>query len=168
VLHVFKSLPLVRETHRSESLPERARAYGRDTITLGWEERLRARGRRRSDGGFEFGTTLLRGTTLHAGDCFVLDEPAIVVTVTERLERVFVVEPPTPMEWGLFAYCIGNSHQPLMLTTTAIVCPDVPGMEHVLAYHGIPFSRSTLAFTPVSLAGDLDLLGHRHSPERAP
>ncbi len=91
---------------------------------------------------------------------------AIVVTVVERLEPVFVVEPPTAAEWGLFAYCIGNSHQPLMLTTTAIVCPDVPGMEHVLAYHGIPFSRSTRAFTPVSLGGELFVAGHQHNPER--
>jgi urease accessory protein UreE len=168
LLHVFKSLPVVHEIHRSDALPERARTYKHDTITLGWEERLRARGRRRSDAGLEFGTTLPRGTTLGAGDCLVLDEAETVVTVAERLEPVFVVEPPTPAEWGLFAYCIGNSHQPMMLTTTAIVCPDVPGMEHVLAYHGIPFSRSTRAFTPVGLGGELFATGHQHNPKQAP
>jgi urease accessory protein UreE len=168
MLHVFTSLPIVRDIHRADALPERARAYGRDLITLGWEERLKARGRRRSDGGLEFGTTLPRGTTLCAGDSFVFDEQAIVVTVAERLERVFVVEPPTPVEWGLFAYCIGNSHQPLMLTAAAIVCPDVPGMEQVLTYHGIAFSRSIRAFTPVSLGGELPGAGHQHNPERAP
>ena len=89
------------------------------------------------------------------------------MSVTERLERVFVVELLTPLEWGLFAYCIGNSHQPVMLTAAAIVCPDVPGMEHVLTYYGIPFSRSTRAFTPVSLGGGLSVAEHQHTPERA-
>ena len=34
----------------------------------------------------------------------------------------------------------------------AIVCPDVPGMEQVLTYHVIPFTREQRAFTPVSQA----------------
>ncbi len=163
MLQVFKSIPVARETFPADALPESARAYGRDTITLGWGERLKARGRRQSDGGLEFGTALPRGTTLRGGDCFVLEGAAIVVAVAERLEPVFVIEPRTPAEWGLFAYCIGNSHQPLMLTAAAIVCPEVTGMEQVLTYHGIPFSRATRAFTPVGPGVEV---GHQHSPER--
>src|SRR6185503_16264789 len=120
---------VVRAICRADALPEGTGAYRRDTITLGWEERLKTRGRRRSDGGFEFGTTLARGTTLRDGDAFVLPEEMIVVVVVERPEAVFVIEPRMPAEWGLFAYCIGNSHQPLMFTAGAIVCPDVTGME---------------------------------------
>jgi urease accessory protein UreE len=166
MLHVFKSLPVAREIHRAEALPERARGFVRHTITLGWEERLKARGRRRSDGGLEFGTALPRGTTLAEGDCFVLDEAAIVVAVAERLEPLFVIEPRTPVEWGLYAYCIGNSHQPLMLTAAGIVCPDVAGMEQVLTYHRIPFSRAAGPFTPTSLGGEY-VPGHQHGPGRA-
>ena len=165
MLHVFKSLPVAREVQRADALPGRARAYRHDTITLGWEERLRARSRRRSDGGFEFGTTLPRGTTLREGDGFVFEEARIVVTVVERPEPVFVIEPRSPAEWGLFAYCIGNSHQPLMVMSTALVCPDVPGMEQVLTYHGIPFSRANRSFTPAGLGLDPYVAGHQHTAE---
>ena len=164
MLEVFKFIPVVRETCRADALPDAVRAYARETLTLGWEERLKTRGRRRSDAGIEFATALERGTVLRGGDCFVVDEASLVVVVVERLENVFVIEPRTPAEWGLFAYCIGNSHQPLMLVDAAIVCPDLPGMEQVLLYHGIPFSRSVRTFTPVGLAGKPYGEGHRHRP----
>ncbi len=162
MLQVFKPLPTARETCRTDTLPERARAYARDTITLGWEERLKVRARRRSDGGVEFGAVLDRGTMLRGGDCFILDDPPLVVSVVEQREAVFVIEPRTSADWGRFAYQIGNSHQPMMLTDTAIVCPDVLGMEQVLAYHGIPFTRATRVFTPLGYASDL--AAHRHQP----
>ena len=110
----------------------------------------RARGRRRTDGGIEFGTALPRGTVLRDGDCLVLDQDRLVVVVVALDEPVFVIAPATPVEWGLFAYHIGNSHQPLMLTDEAIVCPDVPGVEQVLTYHGIPYVRGRRHFTPVT------------------
>jgi urease accessory protein len=154
---VFRSLPIVHETYREESCPPRARAYRRDTITLSWEDRLKSRGRRRSDGGLEFGTALPRGTTLRAGDCLVLDDTSTLVLVVERPEPVFVIEPQTPSEWARFAYHIGNSHQPVMITDRAIVCPELPGMGQVLEQHAIRFSRDVRPFTP--LAPPVD---HRH------
>ena len=163
MLQVFKSIPVVRETHRADALPERARGYVRDTITLGWEERLRARGRRRSDRGVEFGAALRRGMVLRAHDCFVLEGPALVVEVIEREEQVLVIEPSTPPEWALFGYYIGNSHQPVMVTEGAIVCPDVPGMAQVLEQHAVPFSRAMQPFTPVGLLTDF-ASGHQHLP----
>jgi urease accessory protein UreE len=164
VLQVFKTLPVARETCRADGLPARAHAYVRDTITLGWEDRLKARGRRRSDGGLEFGTALSRGTVLVEGDCFVIDESARVVAVIERGEAVFVIVPATAAEWGRFAYCIGNSHQPIMIQNDAIICPDASGMEQVLTYHGIPFSRSVRPFTPLGPAGGPYAAGHQHQP----
>lgn len=159
MLHVFKALPVASEVHASDAVPERARAYRHDTLTLGWEDRLKARGRRRSDSGFQFGTTLPRGTVLRDGDCLVIDDLHLVVLVAALDEPVFVVQPRTPAEWALFAYYIGNSHQPLMLADDGIVCPVVPGMEQVLTYHEIPYSRATRAFTPVGQATD-----HQHRP----
>lgn len=157
MLQVFRTLPVASAVYRADGLPEAARGYARDTITLGWEERLRGRSRRRSDGGVDFGTALPRGVVLRDADCFVLEGPALVVKVVERDEPVLVVEPRTAAEWGLYAYFIGNSHQPVMITDRAMICPDVPGMEQVLTQHGIGYSRSTRPFTPVSL-----LLDHRH------
>lgn len=139
-LPVFKSVPVVHERHAAESLPAHACGYARDTVTLGWEERLRARGRRRSDGGIEFGTALPRGTVLRGGDLLVLDHPALLVRVIEREESVLIVRPAATPDWALFAYLIGNSHQPVMIAADGLVCPDVPGMEQVLAHHRIPFT----------------------------
>ena len=149
MLQVFKTLPVVYEIHRAESLPEAVRTYTRDSVTLGWEDRLRGRGRRRSDAGVDFGTALPRGAILRAGDCFVLDVHRLVIEVIEREEMVLVVEPATTEEWGLFGYHIGNSHQPVMMTGRAIVCPDIPGMQQVLDQHGIAFVRAKQRFTPV-------------------
>jgi urease accessory protein len=157
VLQVFKSLPVVHDVVRQGSLPAAASGYARDTITLGWEERLKARGRRRSDGGTEFGTALPRGTVLSAGDCLICDPLAQLFVVIERDEPVLIVEPCTAVEWGLFAYYIGNSHQPVMLTEREIVCADLPGMDQVLEQHAIAFTRATRPFTPVGLLAD-----HRH------
>jgi urease accessory protein len=159
MLNAFKSLPIARAIHRADDLPAAARVYASDTVTLGWEERIRARGRRRSDGGIEFGTALDRGTVLRAGDCFVLEPISTVVTVVERPEAVFVIEPKTPSEWALFAYHIGNCHQPLMVTDEAIVCADLPGMRDALEYHRIPFTEQTQPFTPV-----IDAAAHTHQP----
>jgi urease accessory protein len=158
MLEVFRSLPVARAVCSVDALPAAVSAYARDTVTLGWEDRLKARGRRRSDGGLEFGTTLSRGTVLRDGDCLVLDPDRVVVVVVALEEPVFVIEPATPADFGLFAYHIGNSHQPLMLTPREIICPDVPGMEQVLTYHAIPYVRDLRRFTPVSQVPDH---GHR-------
>jgi urease accessory protein len=142
---------------REGDIPEAARSYARDTVTLGWEDRTHVHGRRRTDGGVEFGTSLPRGTVLRAGDCFVLEEPRLVVSIIERAEPVFVVEPRTPQEWALFAYHIGNRHQPVMITGAALVCPDVPGVEQLLQQHRMPYARATQPFTPVATVA-----GHGH------
>jgi urease accessory protein len=159
MLNAFKSLPIARTIYQAENLPGAAREYAADTATLGWEERLRTRGRRMSDGGVMFGTTLARGTVLRGGDCFVLDQIATVVTVVEMPEAVFVVAPRTPSEWALFAYHIGNCHQPLMVTDEALICADLPGMKEVLDYHRIPFTCRVQPFTPV-----VDAAAHTHRP----
>jgi urease accessory protein len=159
MLHAFTSLPISRAVYRAETLPGAARAYAADTVTMGWEDRLRTRGRRKSDRGVEFGTALARGTVLRAGDCFVLDAVATVVTVVERPEAVFVVEPRTPSEWALFAYHIGNCHQPLMVTDEAIVCADLPGLREALEYHRIPFTEGIRPFTPI-----VGIAAHTHQP----
>jgi urease accessory protein len=151
-------LLVVDHLYRDASLPETSRAYARDTVTLGWEERVRAHGRRQSDGGLEFAVALPRGSVVRAGDCFVLDEARAIVTVVERQEPVFVIEPRSASDWALYAYQIGNRHQPIMITGGFIACPDVPGMEQLLHQHHIPFRRATQPFTPVSGSGG----GHQH------
>jgi urease accessory protein len=148
---------IIERLYREPDVPEGTRAYTRDTVTLGWEDRTHAHGRRRTDGGVEFGTALPRGTVLRAGDGLVLDAERLVVTVVERPEEVFVIEPRTAHEWALFAYHIGNRHQPLMITEQGLVCPDVPGVEQLLQQHKMPYARATLPFTPAATVA-----GHQH------
>ena len=143
-------MTVVERVCREDDIPEAARGYARDTVTLGWEDRTHVHGRRRTDGGIEFGTSLPRGTVLRAGDRFVLDEPQLIVTIVERPEPVFVIEPRTPQQWALFAYHIGNRHQPVMITGAALVCPDVPGVEQLLQQHRMPYTRATQPFTPAA------------------
>jgi urease accessory protein len=152
-----REMTIVEGLYSIASLPIAAAAYRRDTITLGWEERMRAHGRRVSDGGIEFGTSLPRATVLHGGDLFVLDEEQVVCEVVERSEPVFLIEPRSTQEWAAFAYQIGNRHQPVMITDTALVCPDVPGVEPLLQQHAMPYERATRPFTPLA-----NVIGHSH------
>jgi len=57
--------------------------HPRDSITLGWEDRLKGRARRRTDGGVEFGTALPRGTVLREGDCLALENPRTEVVALD-------------------------------------------------------------------------------------
>jgi len=150
-------MTIIERVYRERDLPEPVRGFERDTVTLGWEERSRAHALRRTDNGVEFGTSLPRGTVLRGGDCLVLDDERLVVAVAERLEQVFLVEPRSASEWALFAYHIGNRHQPLMITDEALVCPDAPGVEQVLQQHQMPYTRATRTFTPATAVA-----GHSH------
>jgi urease accessory protein len=105
----------------------------------------------------EFGTSLPRGTVLRGGDCLVLEDARLVVTVVERPEPVFVIEPRSASEWALFAYHIGNRHQPVMITDRALVCPDVAGVEQLLQQHRMPYTRAMMPFTPAATVA-----GHAH------
>ena len=158
---MFKSLPVAKNTARYDALPAEAMGFARHAVTLGWEERLRTRARRKSDGGFEFATALPRGTILNQDDCFMFAAERTIVCVVELAEPMLVVRPANHREWGLFAYHIGNSHQPMMITDDAMVCPDALGMDQILAYHGIPFLREQRRFTPIGQVAD-----HQHQLSR--
>jgi urease accessory protein len=141
-------MTVVECVHRAVDLPAPAYTYAVDTVTLGWEERVQGHGRRRTDRGVEFGLSLPRGTVLRADDCLVLDEEQTLVKVVERPESVFVIEPRSVTDWALYAYHIGNRHQPLMVTDHGLVCPDAPGVEQLLHQQHIPYTRGTRPFTP--------------------
>jgi urease accessory protein len=150
-------MTIVQHVFSETTLPGRSRAFARDTVTLGWEDRVRAHGRRTTDGGVEFGTSLTRGIVLRAGDLFVLEEEQIVCAVVERPDPVFVVTPRSPIEWATFAYHIGNRHHPVMVTADALVCPDAPGVEQLLQQHKMPYERSMRPFAPL-----VKTTGHSH------
>jgi urease accessory protein len=150
-------MTITERVYQEPNVPNEARAFTRDTVTLGWEDRTHVHGRRKTDGGVEFGMALPRGTVLHTGDVLVLGGEQLVVMVIERPEAVFVISPRGAPEWALFAYHIGNRHQPVMITDHTLVCPDVPGVEQLLQQHKMPYSRATLPFTPAAT-----VVGHQH------
>ena len=150
-------MTVVERLYTESDLPPSTRSYRRDTVTLGWEARTHVHGRRTTDGGVEFATSLPRGTVLRDGDCLVLDPERIIVSVVAKPEAVFVVEPRSAQEWALFAYHIGNRHQPVMITDAALVCPEGAGAEQLLMQHRMTFRRAAMPFTPVAAVG-----GHQH------
>jgi urease accessory protein UreE len=154
---MFKSLPIAKRVDRFDALSAEVLAFERDTVTLGWEDRLKTRSRRQSDGGIEYATALPRGTIIYEGDCFVFEARRIVIRVVELEEPMLVVRPASNVEWGLFAYHIGNSHQPMMIAGDAMICPDALGMDQILAFHQIPFVREHRRFTPIGQMSD-----HQH------
>src|SRR5437773_12140108 len=109
-------MTVVERIYREPELPGGARSYDRDTITLGWEERTHAHGRRRTDGGVEFGTSLPRATVLNDGDCLLLGRERLVVSVLERAEPVVLIEPRDASERALTSHHLANLHQSVMIT----------------------------------------------------
>jgi urease accessory protein UreE len=147
---LFRRLPIADAVFRLDRLPAGLLAQPRDRVTLGWQDRTTPRARLRTEGGVEFGTSLAPGVVLREGDCLALEQPPLVVLVCEREEAVLVVRTASAAQAARWAYCIGNSHQPLMVADDVLICADVPGMEQVLAYHSIPFTREQRTFTPES------------------
>ena len=150
-------MTVAERVYSQSELPDDARSYARDTVTLGWEDRTHVHGRRRTDGGVEFGTALPRGSVLRTGDCLLLADERLIVAIVERDEPVFVLEPGHASEWARYAYHIGNRHQPLMITDDALICPDTPGVEQLLQQHRMSYTRASRPFTPAATVA-----GHTH------
>jgi len=117
---------VIEAIHREDALPATARGYARDTITLGWEDRLHGRPRRRDR---------IRSAPSAGHDPARPRLPAPRRGEGRRRCRratgagVFLIEPRTPQQWGPYSYHVGNRH---------------------------PFARATLAFTPAGSASGHD------------
>ena len=109
---LFRTVPVASTVVRPGQLSLACAAWPSHTVTMGWEDRLKARGRRCTDDGIEFATALPRGTALHEGDCLPLDAPQIVVVVQAREEEVLVIRPATTDEWALWGYHIATAISP--------------------------------------------------------
>lgn len=147
---LFRSVPIAETVFRDGRLPAAVAGYPRDAVSLGWRARMSSRARHTTEGGVEFGTQLPRDTILVDGDCLALDRLPLLVVVRAAPESVVVATPGSPAEAALWAYYIGNSHQPLMIVEGRLLCPDEHGAADVLAFHGIPFERAVRPFTPVN------------------
>ena len=65
-------MTIVEKLAQTADVASQYESYGRDTLTLKWEERRHGHGRRRSDSGVEFAISLPGGTILKEGDLWFL------------------------------------------------------------------------------------------------
>lgn len=147
---LFRSVPLAESVLDVQRLPAGLAGHPRDSVVLGWSERMSLRGRWTTEGGVEFGASLPRGTVLAEGQALAIDHPPLLILVRAKLEPVLVAHPASTGQAVLWAYQLGNAHLPLMLEAGFLICLDERGVDEVFAFHAIPFSRDTRAFTPVS------------------
>ncbi len=150
-------MTVIETTVDQGALEESTADYARDTITLNSEDRGKLHGRRRSDGGAEFGISLSSGGPLKAGDCFVLESEKVVVAVVEADEPVYVIRPADTWEWAYYAYQIGNRHQKVMIAAEELVCLEDPAVKSLFDQLGVSYFTATRPFTPA-----LGTVGHSH------
>jgi urease accessory protein len=148
---------IVEQVHSAGSLDPATTGYTCDGITLTWEDRRHGHGRRRTAGGVEFAISLPGGTVLKAGDCLVLDAERIIVIVEEAAEPVYVIAPRSSREWALYAWHVGNRHQPVMIGETELIFPRNPGVRSLLEQLHAPFREDTRPFNAV-----IATAGHSH------
>jgi urease accessory protein len=150
-------MTVVEQIFNASDLGSQYNNYRQDTLTLKWEDRRHGHGRRRSDGGLEFGISLPSGTVLKEGDCMVLAEEHAIVKVREASEPVYIVRPKTPQEWAYYAYQIGNRHQQVMIGDTELIFLRDPAVRSLLEQLHVHFETSERPFT-----GALAAAGHSH------
>jgi urease accessory protein UreE len=150
-------MDVVEQVVAASSLGSHYEGYGRDTITLTWDDRRQGHGKRRSDGGVEFAISLPAGTILKSGDCMVLQAEKRIVEVREALETVYVIRPKTPQEWAYYAYHVGNRHQQVMIGVTELIFPGSPAVRSLLEQLHVSFTTEERPFT-----GALANIGHTH------
>jgi urease accessory protein len=131
--------------------------YGRDTLTLKWDERRQGHGRRRSDSGLEFAISLPGGTILQEGDSLVLEPERTIVRIRAAPEPVYIVRPGTPQEWAYYAYHVGNRHQEVMIGDTELIFLQNPAVRSLLQQLHVLYEVGQREFTAA-----LVNVGHSH------
>ena len=144
-------MTVVENIGHEEELNEECSVYRRTTITLGFEDRQKVHGRRRSDDGLEFAISLDAGLTLTSGDCFILKPDRVVVVVKEALEAVFVLKPTSKQDWAYCAYQIGNRHQKLMVSDNELVCLQDPAVKSLFDQLDLSYEEDSRPFTAVTV-----------------
>lgn len=145
----FRSVPTAESVLDLQRLPAGVAGHPRDTVVLGWAERMSPRGRWTTEGGVDFGASLPRGTVLAEGQALAIEHPPLLILVRAKPEPVLVACPASAGQAMLWAYQLGNAHLPLMLDAGLLICLDVRGVDEVFTFHAIPFTRETRPFTPV-------------------
>src|SRR5438046_1556262 len=73
VISSFNAMTIVEQIVPAADIESRYAGYGRETLTLNWEQRRQGHGRRTSDAGLEFAISLPAGTVLKGGDLMILE-----------------------------------------------------------------------------------------------
>src|SRR6266705_2327057 len=154
---LLNTVTIVEQIVQAADMDSRYAGYGRETLTLTWEQRRQGHGRRTSDAGLEFAISLPGGTVLKGGDCMVLEPERTIVRIQEAPEPVYIVRPKTSQEWASYAYHVGNRHQQVMIGDTEQIFLQNPAVRSLFEQLHVPFETGERPFT-AALAN----VGHSH------
>jgi urease accessory protein len=150
-------MTVVEQIVQAADMDSRYAGYGRETLTLTWEQRRQGHGRRTSDAGLEFAISLPGGTVLKGGDCMILEPERTIVRIQEAPEPVYIVRPKTSQDWAYYAYHVGNRHQEVMIGETELIFLQNPAVRSLLEQLHVHFETSQRPFTAA-----LVNVGHSH------
>jgi len=134
----------------------------RESLTLVFELRRRARLRARLDSGVEVGLLLERGLSLKHGDRLATRDGVLIVEVRARPELLSTVETADRDLLTRAAYHLGNRHVPLQIEPGRLSYQHdhvLDGLMHELGLHARVLERP-FEPEPGGYAG-----GHRHAHE---
>ncbi len=140
-------MTIVEKIIRAADIGSEFDSYGRDTLTLTWQDRRQGHGRRQSDGGLAFAISLPHSTVLKGGDCMILEQERTIVKVNEATEPVYIVRPKTPQDWAYFAYHVGNRHQEVMIGESELIFLQNPAVRSLLEKLNADFETGQRPFT---------------------
>lgn len=137
----------------------------RDSITLSFEYRRRARLRARLDSGVEVGLVLERGLSLKHGDRLATRDGALVVEVRARPEQLSVVESDDRHLLTRVAYHLGNRHVPLQIEPGRLSYQHDHVLDGLVHELGLEAKSVERPFEPEP--GGYSGGGHRHGHDHS-
>lgn len=138
------------------------RRRARESLTLPFELRRRARLRTRLDSGGEVGLLLERGLSLRHGDRLATRDGVLVVEVRARPELLSSVATSDPHLLTRAAYHLGNRHVPLQIEPGVLSYQHDHVLDDLMGELGLEVKVVERPFEPEpgGYAG-----GHRHGHE---
>lgn len=120
----------------------------RDTVTLDWGERRKARQKVTSASGVELALALPTGSILEEGEIIHRNGTSYVVVEAAK-EDVLYLYPEHAEDYALIAYEIGNRHLPLSISGSWLATPFEPHLEDHFRRQGIRCECRQAPFEPI-------------------
>jgi urease accessory protein len=114
--------------------------YEFEYLELSWEEMCKRRLRTKTNLGREVDLAFAEGNSLQEGDLLAVEgKKALIVKLIP--EKVLVIIPESPIQFGIIAYELGNRHLPAWLALNEIVVCADSVLQSYLIQHQIAFAE---------------------------